>query len=303
MLASVSKNTLKQYNVTYKLWWNFCKGNNFDPYIASVTVVSLFLTEQFYKNSSYGTLNTHRSALSLLLGNDIGSQEQIKRLLKGVYKLRPVIPKYSSTWDPQIVLNYIADWFPNDHISIEKLTKKLVILLALCTGHRVQTFSLIKVNNIKIGKDGVNIIIADIIKTSAPGRDQPVLCLPYFTENNSICPATTLKDYLTITKHLRIGGSQNLLLTFKSPHKPATTQSISRWIKQVLASSGVDTSTFSAHSTRHASTSAAKAAGVSVDTIRKMAGWTQSSTTFAKFYHRQITDVGNFAKAVCLGNN
>ncbi|XP_060804898.1 uncharacterized protein LOC132902730 [Amyelois transitella] len=45
-----------------------------------------------------------------------------------------------------------------------------------------------------------------------------------------------------------------------------------RWIKTVLSESGVDASVFKAHSTRHAATSAAGAAGVSVETIRKAAG-------------------------------
>ncbi|XP_059062727.1 uncharacterized protein LOC131855468, partial [Achroia grisella] len=287
ILASVSRNTLRQYEITYKLWWKFCEMNNFEPYCTSVTTVLLFLTEQFNKNASYGSLNSHRSALSLLLGDNIGSQESIKRLLKGAYKLRPTVPKYCHTWDPQIVLNFITDWFPNNTLSIEKLTKKLVILLALCTAHRVQTFSLIKIDNIKISQEGVKIIISENIKTSAAGREQPVLYLPYFIENINICPATTLVDYLTMTKNLRSEGCHNLLLTFRVPHRPATSQTISRWIKQILASSGIDVSTFNAHSTRHASTSAAKAAGVSVETIRKTAGWSRSSTTFSKFYHRQ----------------
>ncbi|KAI8440715.1 hypothetical protein MSG28_009058 [Choristoneura fumiferana] len=76
----------------------------------------------------------------------------------------------------------------------------------------------------------------------------------------------------------------------KRPHRDATAQSISRWIKQVLAKSGVDVSIFSAHSTRHAATSTAAAAGVSIDVIRKTAGWTATSQTFAKFYNRSIID-------------
>lgn len=302
MIASIAKNTLLQYDVTYKLWWKFCGDNNLNFFEGSITSLLLFLTEQFSRGASYGSLNSHRSALSLLLGKDICSNEQIKRLLRGAYKMRPNLPKYTQTWDPQIVLNHISDWFPNSSLTIEKITKKLTTLLAICTAQRVQTLSLIKLGNINISPNGVNIVISDIIKTSAAGRDPPVLFLPYFLEKPSICPATTLEDYLQVSNNIRTEGSQNLLLTFKRPHKPATAQTISRWIKQVLAESGVDVSAFSAHSTRHASTSAASAAGVSVDTIRKAAGWTTTSNTFAKFYHRQILDEGNFARSVCLPN-
>lgn len=302
MLASLAKNTLSQYSVTYKLWWQFCTNVNTDPYISSLPSVLTFLTDQFNEGAAYGTLNNHRSALSLLFGNDLGSDEQIKRLMKGVFKSRPTLPKYSFTWDPQIVLDYISQWTPNKDLTLTKITKKLVILLALCTARRVQTLSLIKICNIHIEHRGIRININDIIKTSGVGRDQPVLFLPYFDQNQDICPAAVLKDYLSCTKDIRPDSLQNLLLTVKPPHRAATAQTISRWVKQVLAESGVDVAAFSAHSTRHAATSTARAQGLSFDVIRKTAGWTENSRTFATFYNRPIIDQSQFANSVCLRN-
>lgn len=301
-MSSLSQNTLRQYNGTYKLWWQFCSTNKSDPYKSTLTPILIFLTEQFNKGAAYGSLNSHRSALSLLIGSNITHDERVKRLLKGAYKLRPATPKYSFTWDPQIVLNFIAEWVPNKDLSIEKITKKLVVLLALCTAHRAQTLSLIKLDNVKIGPMGVQIGISDVIKTSAAGREQPVLFLPYFHENKAICPATAIEDYINMTNNIRSMTTNNLILTYKRPHKPATSQSISRWIKQVLSASGVNVSTFSAHSTRHAATSTASASGVSLDIIRKTAGWTNKSQSFAKFYHRQILNNDSFAKSVLLPN-
>lgn len=300
MLSSLSRSTLQQYGVCYKLWWQYCQDNNFNVFDGSPPHVVSFLSEQFDKGASYGTLNSHRSALSLFLGNNLASDDCIKRLLKGAFKLRPSLPKYSSTWDPQLVLRHICKWIPNDKLDLEKITKKLVILLALCTAHRVQTFSLIKINNIKFNSNGIEIVINDIIKTSGIGRDQPVLLLPYFRENLAICPATTLVDYMSATKDLRPSSINHLLITVKRPHKNATAQSISRWIKQTLCDSGVDTAVYGAHSTRHAATSTARAAGLSVDLIRKTAGWTPSSQAFAKFYNRPIVQESNFAESVCL---
>jgi site-specific recombinase XerD len=300
MLASLSKNTLLQYNVSLKLWWNYCQENCFNFYAGSSPAVLSFLTDQFKNGASYGSLNNHRSALSLLLGSNISSDDQVKRLMKGAYKLRPTIPKYTSTWDPQTVLNHISTWVPNKDLTIEKITKKLVILLALCTAHRVQTLSLIKLKNVHTYAAGIKIIISDIIKTSAVGREQPVLFLPYFNENQNICPATVIQDYLEVTNKIRTDSLQNLLLTFKRPYRNATAQTISRWIKQVLGDSGVDVTAFSAHSARHAATSAAKRAGVSLEVIRKAAGWSKTSETFARYYNRPLADEGNFARAICI---
>lgn len=297
-MASLAQNTLKQYNVTFKLWWQFCKENNLNFLELSTTQVLIFLTEQFDNGAAYGSLNTHRSALSFLLGSEVGEDANIKRLLKGAYRLRPSTPKYSTTWDPQIVINFVSNWYPNKSLSIEKITKKLAILLALCTAQRVQTLSVIKINNVMPSSNGVKIIISDLVKTSAPGREQPILFLPVFEQNKSICPATTLMDYLEVTQPLRNTDINHLFITYKRPHKVASAQSISRWIKQVLLASGVDVSVFTAHSTRHASTSAARAAGASLDSIRKAAGWTKSSETFARFYQRPICNDTNFANKV-----
>lgn len=152
--------------------------------------------------------------------------------------MRPSLPKYSHTWDPQKILDYIADWYPNTNLSIEKITKKLVILLSLCTAHRVQTLSLIKISKIDIGPDGAKIIITDIIETSAAGRNQPVLSLPYFREKPSICPTTVRRDYLALTRDIRPENAPNLLLTVNRPLRCASAQTKSGWIKQMLADSG-----------------------------------------------------------------
>lgn len=71
-----------------------------------------------------------------------------------------------------------------------------------------------------------------------------------------------------------------LLLTIKKPHKSATTQTISRWIKKGLNAAGVDVSKFSAQSTRHASTSAALRLGVNINTIKESADWSVKTDTF-----------------------
>lgn len=299
MMASLSKNTLDQYNVTFKLWWIFCMSNNVDPFKGNAAYILNFLTEQFTNGASYGTLNSHRSALGLLVGSDLTSNVLVKRLMKGAYKLRPAVPKYSFTWDPQVVLSYISLWVPHCKLSLEKITKKLVMLLALCTAHRAQTLSVIRLENMIFDSNGLKIGISEIIKTSAAGRDQPVLSLPYFQENKSICPVTVIEDYISMTINIRpISNQGSLILTFKAPHKPASAQTISRWIKQVLSGSGVDVAAFSAHSTRHAATSAARAAGLSLDVIRKSAGWTPSSQSFAKFYNRPILKNDIFARTI-----
>ncbi|XP_046602576.1 uncharacterized protein LOC124296587 [Neodiprion lecontei] len=133
---------------------------------------------------------------------------------------------------------------------------------------------------------GFEIRISDIIKTSRPGAFQSLLLLPYFREQPRLCIASTLKRYLEITKPLR-GDCSNVLITSRKPFKSASTQTISRWIRSVLAKSGIGPE-FTAHSTRHACTSAALAKGLDISAIRNTAGWSKDSQVFAEYYNRPI---------------
>ena len=58
----------------------------------------------------------------------------------------------------------------------------------------------------------------------------------------------TLEFYLKATENPR--NTTRLLVSFVKPYKAVTSSTIGRWIKTVLASADIDTSAFSAHSTR-----------------------------------------------------
>lgn len=288
IISSLSESSLKQYNGGLKKWWKFCGINQSDPYQISVPMLLSFLTIQYKNGASYGTLNCFRSAIGKIKGSSLADDSRIKGFFKGVSKLKPPKAKYDCTWDPNIVLAHLSRLDSNDDLSLDGLSKKLVTLLALVTGHRMQTLALIDIRNIVFDKDRFEIKISENIKTSKPRKVQPNLVIPVFKRNSSICPATALTSYLKRTKALR-GGENKLFVAMKKPHKAVGSQTLSRWIKFVLYNSGLDTSKFSAYSTRHASTSAAERSGVNIDLILKAAGWTKKSQTFARFYNRPVS--------------
>lgn len=302
MLASLTDNTLKQYNPSLKQWHNFCRLKNIDPFSAPITIILQFFVTLFDKGCKYGTLNSTKAALSLILGSNVINNSQIKRFMKGVSKLRPSLPKYNFTWDPAVVLDYLSNLYPNEDLTFEVLSKKLCTLLALVTAHRVQTLSLIRLCIIKkVGSVKFIINISDPIKTSGINRMQPTLILPYYNERPSICPARVLDQYLSESANRRPAECDFLFISFKKPYKRLGSQSLSRWIKTILGESGIDINQFSAHSTRHASTSAARRLGVSIDVIKKTAGWTANSQSFAKFYNREVLvdDSESYARSLC----
>lgn len=295
-LQSITPATLKQYNTALRLWWEFCLEKNINPFEVIVPNVLEFLTLYFKKGASYGTLNSYRSAIAQIAGPNLGQDFRIKRFFKGVFGKRQPLPRYENSWDPGIVLDYLKS-FKNEEINLEILTQKLVALMALATGQRIQTLHLISIDNLIIQRNKIEIKIPGRIKTSGINRSQPFIVLPFFDADPNICVARTLLKYLDKTKELR-GTCKFLFLTYKKPFHRATTQTIGRWIKQVLGRSGLDITQFKAHSTRHASTSAAARGGVSFDSIRLAAGWTNNSNTFATFYNRPLICNEKFANTI-----
>lgn len=305
IISSLSNSSLKQYCCAFKKWWLFCAQHKVDLFSNNIPLILEFFTSQFKAGAGYSSLNTLRSALALILGKRFSSDERVIRFLKGVFKTKPPLPKYQSTWNPNQVLDFVGSWHPNEDTPIDKLTKKLVALLALSTGQRVQTLALIRLSNLRVNTQNIVIVISDLTKTSAPGRPSQRLIIPFFPQKEEICPAKTLMSYIEKTKQFRhLQNTDKLILTIKKPVHNASPPTISRWIKAVLLESGIDINVFTAHSTRHASTSAASRKGLSVDLIKRTAGWTGNSLVFAKFYNRPLLqeEDNGFAEAV-YGHN
>ena len=101
----------------------------------------------------YSALNTACSALSsiLVLGNgkEFGEHPLVTRFMKGIFELRPVLPKYSEIWDVNVVLNYLKTIDLSTSLTLKQLTLKLTMLLCLTTGQRGQTLHKFDVNYIQ----------------------------------------------------------------------------------------------------------------------------------------------------------
>jgi len=61
--------------------------------------------------------------------------------MKGVFTLRPALPRYNVTWDVNKVLNYLQKLSPLKSLSLLELSQTLLMLLLLLSGQRGQTYS------------------------------------------------------------------------------------------------------------------------------------------------------------------
>lgn len=301
ILSSWRSGTEKQYRTYYKKWVLFCNRRNFDPISPTVNNVLEFLAGMYSSGLSYSAINTARSALSNIctLGEtiQIGTHPLVKRFMRGVFILRPSLPKYGKIWSVSDVLKYLQTLKRND-ISLKELSFKLVMLLALLTGQRLQSLHLLDIRNIELTRDSVTIRIGDLLKQTRPGFHLSEIILKSYDQDINLCVVTAMSDYLDRTSSLR-KNETSLFISFVPPHRKVTKDTISRWIKLVLTSANIDINVFKPHSVRAASTSYAAKTGLSIGTILNTAGWS-ANCTFRKFYNKPIVSNSacKFAEAV-----
>ena len=239
---------------------------------------------------SYSSINTARSALSSILKLDncdnFGTHPLVTRFMKGIYELIKPKPKYNQIWDVSQVLDYLKTLYPLEKLSLKELTQKTVMLLLLVTGQRGQFIHLLSLNGIQLTSQTAYLSLEEHTKTSRPNNAAAAVTITEFTPDSRICPLTTLKAYMKETETLR-NGENKLFISFIKPNKAVSRYTISRWTKQVLTNSGIDTKMFTSHSTRAASATKAHQKEVPLDTILNTIGW-ESAKTFQKYYHKPV---------------
>ena len=111
MLKSWKTKTNKSYDSLFSKWHSWCIQQSYDPFSGPITNVVNFLAYLFKEGYQYSSINSYRSAISLVHekveGNNVGQHPLVTRLLKGIFHDRPPLPRYSGTWNVQNVLNYL----------------------------------------------------------------------------------------------------------------------------------------------------------------------------------------------------
>ena len=257
---SLAKSTQKQYESIIKHWHQFCIDTNINPTEATHIHGIEFLTKLFYESGiGYSAINSARSALSLVIksenGITFGNQNLVKRYMKGVFRLRPALPRYPYIYDAGKVLAFL-DTIKNESCSLKDLSAKLVMLLLLVMGQRNQSLASIDINCIRDNNDIITIFIPTILKQTKPGHHLEPIRLVTYPYNINLCPVSMTRQYLQKTENLRT--TQNLLfVSYVKPHNSVKPATLARWAKTILLQAGIDVGVFSAHSTRAASTSKA----------------------------------------------
>mgnify|MGYP001553102007 CR=1 FL=1 len=304
MAGARRPNTYQQYATYYARWWAYCLKRKVDPHSPSIQECTRFIDILRRKlNLKYSALCTAKAAINSIAnidGKPAGAHPDFKMYMAGVAQLLPRIPRYSLIWDHNQVLDCLRAWSPNKELTKLKLAMKLLVLLLLVTGQRVQTMNYLHLDDMQLSKCECKFLVTENLKHSRGNGPATEVMLKSFPTDRRICPITCLKAYLKRTQPSR--NSRYLFVTSVPPYKRVSHDTLSRWVRTTLTCSGIDTSKFGPHSTRAASASAAAKAGVPIQSILKQGTW-KSANTFTTWYQKPIYDPGLSYQNAILNNN
>ena len=122
--------------------------------------------------------------------------------MKGVFELRPPLPRYKSIWDLSIVFNYFRGHRGRPsapELSLKDLTLKLTFPLSLLSSQRCQTIFYF-----------IIYIMEKVMQTRVGTHIQPIVFKRY-PNDEKLCVIAHLKEYIERTTPFRNASKQLLL--------------------------------------------------------------------------------------------
>ena len=271
-LASWRSKTSRSYDSHFKKWLGWCTEWGCDPISGPSSDIANFLADLCSQGYQTNSLNAYRSAISSVHDKvddvEVGKHPLVARLLKGAFHARPPLPKYTGTWNVQVVLNQMLQSGDTATLSLKLLTDKLVMLMSLARPSRSADLASLHLSNCQFKLEGVVFLLSTQAKQSRQGKALTDYYFASFPHYKQLCPVETLHRYKQMTAPLRKGNSQ-MFLSIVKPHNSVAPCTIAQWLKEVLKVSGIDVSIFTGDSTRGASSSAAADSGITTGDILK----------------------------------
>ena len=218
---SICLNKSKIYQKRYKIylgkWRLYCNSRKVDPVDPRLGEGLDFLAQFYDEGRQYSAINTARSALSTIVNFNgqisFGKYPLVCRFLKGIFELRPALPRYVDTWDVGVVLQYLKHLSKLESISLKQLTYKLNMMLMLLSGQRTQTLTLLDINHINITDNCCIFHVKECVKQTRPVTRQSTIEIAKYPQDTNLCIKSVLIKCLEKTKDKR-GTKTRLLISF-----------------------------------------------------------------------------------------
>ena len=152
------------------------------------------------ENIGYNTICGYRSALNKVISipqfPDISEHPLIRRFIKGVFNIKPPEPRYTYSWDVNVVLEYFNNLCENEALDYKQLSYKLVTLLMLLAGTRVNSLTAFSCNKMSLNSYKCTFIPCKVLKHSGPNFIYNPIEYNRYSANDKLCPVLLIKEYI-----------------------------------------------------------------------------------------------------------
>lgn len=289
--ASLRYSTKNKYSQYWNQFFSYCNNNKISLNNIKIQHVINFLSINFDNGNSYSHIKSLKSAIGHLVNfppyTKLGDHPIMKKFMTGLFNLRPPKPKLGFVWDVKIVFDHFKILTENQFLPDNILTYKLVILLLLLGGQRVNTIFWFQVDEMIVTDISVTFAPSHVLKHSNKNRKLNIFEYRSYPHDKKLCIVDCLKQYLLRRKQKVSNDVKKLLITNKKPYKAVSIDTIRRWIKTTFNMVGIHN--FSPHSCRSASTSKANKLNIDIDKIITKGCW-KNVETFRKYYDKEIIE-------------
>ena len=138
----------KRYNSHTERFLKFCRERHNDPIQATTEMGIKFFTEYFKAGVGYSSASSACSVMTSIMepvcNVPFGKSTLVCRLLKGLFDIRPSLPRYVTIWDVARVFSFISSKSTLTDYDLKTLSHRLAILFSLRAGQKDQTIKRLK---------------------------------------------------------------------------------------------------------------------------------------------------------------
>ena len=183
------------------------------------------------------------------------------------------------------MFDYFNQKGENDQLSDKSLTQKLLILLLLLGGQRMNTVYFFTVDRMTVTDIGVTFSPNHVLKHSKPGKKLDIFHYRAY-HNKKLCVVDCLKEYLKRRSTKVQTDTKALFITYDKPFRAAAIDSMRRWVKDLFIETSI-LKEYTPHICRSGATSKAGQLNVDIAKILKQGCW-KNAKTFFDFYKNGI---------------
>jgi len=135
----------------------------------------------------------------IIEGLPMGQHPLVSRLLKGIYNTRPPQPRYSTTWNVDVVIRYLQSLGENNTLPLKTLTQRLALLMALVGANRVSELQALELRYCIYRPEGVSFRLPTLGKKRKAGDPPKQFTFGSFPDDSCLCVMQCLHQYESAT--------------------------------------------------------------------------------------------------------